>query len=37
MWIYLAAGVAILIAINLLVVLILGSLRRRSEHDDEFE
>jgi hypothetical protein len=36
MWTYLAAGIAILVLINLLVVIVLGSLRRQHlERDDE--
>jgi hypothetical protein len=36
MWTYLAAGIAILVVINLLVVIVLGSLRRNHpERDDD--
>ena len=36
MWTYLAAGIAILVVINVLVVIVLGSLRRNHpERDDE--
>jgi hypothetical protein len=36
MWTYLAAGIAILVLINLVVVIVLGSVRRHHpERDDE--